>query len=90
VENGINIDPIPLSMEEFSFAGDPESDTPSPPFKNLHVRIRKQVVADGLDYSLDWQTAGYDMVSHTFENIQANSQGKHLFEFELLAPIGMA
>jgi predicted sulfurtransferase len=27
----------------------------------LHIRVRQQVVADGLDKSLDWQKAGYDM-----------------------------
>lgn len=34
---------------------------PCPPFKNLHVRVRRQIVADGLDKSLDWESAGYDM-----------------------------
>ena len=61
MENGINIDPIPLSMNEFNCAGDSEGDEPTPPFKNLHVRVRNQVVADGLDKSLDWEKAGYDM-----------------------------
>ena len=27
----------------------------------MHIRVRSQVVADGLDKSLDWQSAGYDM-----------------------------
>ena len=61
MENGINIDPIPLSMEEFRVAGDSDNNEPTPPFKNLHIRVRKQVVADGLDKALDWEKAGYDM-----------------------------
>lgn len=60
MENGVNIDPIALTMEEFNKAGS-EGDELSPPFKNLHIRVRNQVVADGLDKSLDWQKAGYDM-----------------------------
>lgn len=60
MENGINIDPIPLSMEEFEVAGDMNGKL-APPFKALHVRVRNQIVADGLDKSLDWQSAGYDM-----------------------------
>jgi predicted sulfurtransferase len=32
---------------------------PAPPFKTLHVRVRSQVVADGLDDPLDWDKAGY-------------------------------
>ena len=27
----------------------------------MHVRVRQQIVADGLDKSLDWENAGYDM-----------------------------
>lgn len=61
MENGINIDPKPLSVEEFQVAGVPINGKPAPPFRNLHVRVRSQVVADGLDKSLDWQSAGYDM-----------------------------
>jgi len=60
MENGINIDPIPLTIEEFSVAGDMDG-KPCPPFRNLHVRVRQQIVADGLDRSLDWESAGYDM-----------------------------
>mmetsp|Transcript_8362 Transcript_8362/g.12252 ORF Transcript_8362/g.12252 Transcript_8362/m.12252 type:complete len:663 (-) Transcript_8362:748-2736(-) len=60
MENGINIDPIPLTMEEFQVAGDMDG-KPSPPFKNLHVRVRSQIVADGLEQPLNWQSAGYDM-----------------------------
>eukprot|EP00957_Ditylum_brightwellii_P070908 5388531-Ditylum_brightwellii.AAC.1 len=60
MENGINIDPIPLTMEEFQVAGDMDG-KPSPPFKNLHVRVRSQIVADGLEQQLNWQSAGYDM-----------------------------
>mmetsp|Transcript_18327 Transcript_18327/g.27217 ORF Transcript_18327/g.27217 Transcript_18327/m.27217 type:complete len:647 (-) Transcript_18327:37-1977(-) len=60
MENGVNIDPIALTMEEFNKAGS-EGDKVSPPFKNLHIRVRNQVVADGLDKPLDWQKAGYDM-----------------------------
>ena len=61
MENGINVDPKPLSMEEFAIAGVPVNGNPAPPFRNLHVRVRGQVVADGLDKPLDWQQAGYDM-----------------------------
>jgi predicted sulfurtransferase len=61
MENDINIDPKPLSQEEFSVAGVPINGKPAPPFRNLHIRVRTQVVADGLDKSLNWQSAGYDM-----------------------------
>eukprot|EP00977_Amphora_coffeiformis_P009230 scaffold2102_cov161-Amphora_coffeaeformis.AAC.14 len=61
MENGINIDPKPLTMEEFAVAGVPADGKPTPPFRNLHVRVRNQIVADGLDKSLNWQSAGYDM-----------------------------
>ena len=67
MENGINIDPIPLSQEEFQRAGLPQAKdgTPTPPFTNLHVRVRQQVVADGWlgdpTKQFDWQSAGYDM-----------------------------
>lgn len=67
MENDINIDPVPLTREEFARAGAPAvgmdgtDSTPAPPFKNLHIRVRKQVVADGLDKTYDWQSAGYDM-----------------------------
>jgi predicted sulfurtransferase/predicted O-methyltransferase YrrM len=52
MENGINIDPIPVEMGEFRA---------NPAFKNLHIRVRSQIVADGLAKKLDWQSAGYDM-----------------------------
>jgi UPF0176 protein len=61
MENGINIDPKPLTVEDFATAGVPVNGKPAPPFRNLHVRVRNQIVADGLDQSLDWQSAGYDM-----------------------------
>eukprot|EP00980_Cylindrotheca_fusiformis_P029803 scaffold23882_cov113-Cylindrotheca_fusiformis.AAC.1 len=61
MENGINIDPKPLTREEFIVAGVPINGKPAPPFRNLHVRVRSQIVADGLDKSLNWQSAGYDM-----------------------------
>ena len=71
MENGINIDPITLSMDEFQVAGDSVEDEASPPFKNLHIRVRNQVVADGLDRALDWEKAGYDMPPLEWhENIQ--------------------
>mmetsp|Transcript_4247 Transcript_4247/g.8126 ORF Transcript_4247/g.8126 Transcript_4247/m.8126 type:complete len:986 (+) Transcript_4247:118-3075(+) len=60
MENGINIDPIPLTIEEFAVAGTMNG-RPCPPFRNLHVRVRQQIVADGLDHELDWDSAGYDM-----------------------------
>lgn len=67
LENGFNIDPIPLTHEEFARAGvpatgeDPANAQPRPPFTNLHIRVRRQVVADGLDKEYDWREAGYDM-----------------------------
>lgn len=62
MENGINIDPVPLTRDEFATAGTPAAGgEPAPPFTALHVRVRRQIVADGLDESLDWQSAGYDM-----------------------------
>lgn len=61
MENGINIDPVPLTVEEFQEAGVAVNGKPAPPFRNLHVRVRNQVVADGLDKPLNWQSAGYDM-----------------------------
>ena len=60
MENDINIDPIPLTIVEFVVAGDMDG-KPCPPFLNLHVRVRQQIVADGLDHELDWESAGYDM-----------------------------
>jgi predicted sulfurtransferase/predicted O-methyltransferase YrrM len=61
IENGINVDPKPLTMQEFAVAGVSVNGNPAPPFRNLHIRVRGQVVADGLDKPLDWQSAGYDM-----------------------------
>jgi predicted sulfurtransferase/predicted O-methyltransferase YrrM len=61
MENGINIDPMSLTREEFAVAGVPADGKATPPFRNLHVRVRNQIVADGLDRPLDWQSAGYDM-----------------------------
>ena len=62
MENDINIDPVPLTRDEFSVAGVPAAGgKPLPPFTALHIRVRRQVVADGLDRPLDWQSAGYDM-----------------------------
>jgi predicted sulfurtransferase/predicted O-methyltransferase YrrM len=61
MENGINVDPKALSREEFATAGVPVNGKPSPPFRNLHIRVRNQIVADGLDKPLNWQSAGYDM-----------------------------
>jgi predicted sulfurtransferase len=70
MENGINIDSKPLPMVEFATAGVPVNGQPAPPFRNLHIRVRNQVLADGLWNdadalssvpSLDWQSAGYDM-----------------------------
>jgi hypothetical protein len=52
MENGINIDPIPVPMEEF---------IANPAFSNLHIRVRSQIVADGFEKPLNWQSAGYDM-----------------------------
>ena len=61
MENGVNVDPKPLTMAEFATAGVPVNGKPAPPFRNLHVRVRRQIVADGLEQPLNWQSAGYDM-----------------------------
>jgi predicted sulfurtransferase len=61
MENGINIDAVPLTVEEFQEAGVAVNGKPAPPFRGMHVRVRNQVVADGLDKPLNWQSAGYDM-----------------------------
>jgi len=53
MENGINVDEI-IECGEF------EEDRP---FKNLHVRVRNQVLADGLGKELDWEDAGWDMTA---------------------------
>lgn len=65
---GVNVDAIPLTRAEFAVAGIPAmptdptttimSTTPVPPFTNLHIRVRQQVVTDGLDRSYDWENAG--------------------------------
>lgn len=70
MENGVNVDPIPLTMEEFRTAGKTmgEGEEPSPPFKALHVRVRAQIVSDGLSAPLDWQSAGYDMPPEEWHN----------------------
>ena len=59
MENGINIDPVEVPMEEF---------IANPAFKKLHIRVRSQIVADGLDTPLDWQNAGYDMPPMEWHN----------------------
>jgi UPF0176 protein len=33
----------------------------SPPFSNLHIRLRDQILRDGLDDELDWYQSGYEM-----------------------------
>ena len=33
----------------------------SPPFSNLHIRVRDQILRDGLDNELDWYQSGYEM-----------------------------
>ncbi|GMI13282.1 hypothetical protein TrVE_jg12588 [Triparma verrucosa] len=55
MENGLNIDPVPIPSKEFFHGENP------PPFKNLHIRPKSQIVADGLDKPLDWQRAGNDL-----------------------------
>ena len=77
MENGINIDPKPLTQEEFAVAGVPADGKPTPPFRNLHVRVRNQIVADGLDRPLNWQSAGYDMDPLEWhENLKKAKQGE--------------
>lgn len=61
MENGVNIDPKPIPINDFATAGVPVNGKEAPPFRSLHIRVRRQVVADGLDKPLDWQAAGYDM-----------------------------
>ena len=61
VQNGgINVDPVPLTRDEFAVAGMPVtgSGQPGPPFTNLHIRVRQQIVTDGLDTTYNWQDAG--------------------------------
>lgn len=78
MENGINIDPKPLTQEEFSVAGVPADGKPSPPFRALHVRVRNQIVADGLDRPLNWQSAGYDMPPLEWhENLKKAKDGEN-------------
>jgi UPF0176 acylphosphatase like domain len=61
---GINVDPVSLTRLEFAVAGIPAvgaaaaSTSPTPPFTNLHIRVRQQVVTDGLEQAYDWQNAG--------------------------------
>lgn len=56
---GINVDPVPLTRDEFAVAGTTAAGgRPAPPFSNLHIRVRQQVVADGLNRAYDWQNAG--------------------------------
>jgi len=76
MENDINIDPKPLSQEEFVVAGVPINGKPAPPFRNLHIRVRTQIVADGLDKSLDWQSAGYDMPPLEWHEQLKQARGK--------------
>ena len=64
MENGINVDPQPLTRAEFAVAGTNANSRNQvlPPFTNLHVRVRNKIVADGWDNkSYQWQHAGYDM-----------------------------
>lgn len=60
IENGINIDPLPLSVEDFAVAGNIDGKA-CPPFKTLTLKVRNKIVADGLDKTLNWESAGYDM-----------------------------
>lgn len=60
VENGINVDPVPLhAVDEYPTAGTDGQ----PPFRALHVRVRPVIVADGFaeTNTYNWQQAGYDM-----------------------------
>lgn len=74
MENGINIDPKALLMEEFAVAGVPRNGKPSPPFRSLNVRVRTQIVADGLPSPLNWQAAGYDMPPMEWHNALQSAQ----------------
>lgn len=77
---GINVDPVPLTRDEFAVAGLQAAAAvsmktegiegppqPTPPFSNLHIRVRQQIVADGLDKSYDWQNAGKSSVSGPYD-----------------------
>jgi predicted sulfurtransferase len=56
---GINVDPVPLTREEFAVTGVPAAaGQPAAPFTNLHIRVRLQVVTDGLNKAYNWQKAG--------------------------------
>jgi predicted sulfurtransferase len=33
----------------------------NPPFKAMHIRVREQIVADGFDKPLNWNSAGREM-----------------------------
>jgi UPF0176 protein len=70
---GVNLDPIPLTRAEFATAGVNDG----PPFHNLHVRVRPQVVSDGLldengdetvKSKYNWNDAGYDMPPEEWHN----------------------
>ena len=89
VQNGgINIDPIPLTLQEFAVAGIQAAATvpftttsdrvnentdngpiiPTPPFSNLHIRVRQQIVADGFEKLYDWQQAGKPLKNRHLSN----------------------
>jgi UPF0176 protein len=69
---GVNIDPVPLTRVDYATAGVNDG----PPFHNLHIRVRPQVVSDGLLLDDDddvkskynWNDAGYDMPPEEWHN----------------------
>jgi predicted sulfurtransferase/predicted O-methyltransferase YrrM len=67
MENGLNIDPIPIPSSEYAA---------NPSFSNLHVRAKSQIVADGLSSPLDWQSAGYDMPPTEWHETLLSSSSK--------------
>lgn len=65
--NSVNIDPIPLTRVEYESAGTPSAGgKPAPPFTNLHIRVRQQIVTDGLEKPYNWLDSGmYQLVLDT-------------------------
>ena len=63
IENGLNLDPIPIPIEMFFEPGVDEITGVKipPPFKSLTVRVRDKIVAEDLCKPLDWSRAGNDL-----------------------------
>ena len=69
----------------------------NPAFKNLHIRVRSQIVADGFDEPLDWDTTGREIAPKDWhrelENPEAiildcrNSYESEIGKFENAIPL---